>query len=499
MSTIHKNQPETRSLNPRRNHLVMLIALGLFSIFLLFTACEKDAQAQDPPAFPTQGAAADLWPVGTSEIASTSTNATPTTAPYVAPTPGPWIKPTPSPNTESEWSITSVPAVTTPTRVPTESFTVHDLAIEPTIGTAFETLLSRLPDNPTTRRFIRLGDFAGVRDALGLDRLSPDSTEEERNAYFEYLENAEVNYLLGLFISWPSGLRNLFLQRDTFPDMAFNWASVDQFAHSGEWTSNESISLGSTHSTNYDVALGQFDPEKTRASLAACDCDQPNILEHEGTEYFLWGEGDGKASMKDRQKRPFYDFIGRGPQLLLRDGEAYYSITPGVIEEHIEVIQGTRPSLADADGYLGAVQWMASLGIMSDIYIRNHGYTTAEVGDFNRDQKVAITKYIEANPLLLPFDFAARGNGYDGEREFTGLVIVHDDAESAEANTARLLNRLQNGIAGLQYPSRITPWTQLIDRIDIQAHDRFLVARIYFTQTLSPFVLAAPNTLLVHD
>jgi hypothetical protein len=44
-----------------------------------------------------------------------------------------------------------------------------------------------------------------------------------------------------------------------------------------------------------------------------------------------------------------YDNLGRGPHLLVRDGEAYYTVWDGAIEKHIDVIQETKPSLADVE------------------------------------------------------------------------------------------------------------------------------------------------------
>ena len=46
--------------------------------------------------------------------------------------------------------------------------------------------------------------------------------------------------------------------------------------------------------------------------------------------------------------------LGRGSHLLVRDGEAYYTVWDGTvwdgaIEEHIDVIQETKPSLADVE------------------------------------------------------------------------------------------------------------------------------------------------------
>ena len=59
------------------------------------------------------------------------------------------------------------------------------MELEPTTGTAFEHLLELLPDNQATREYTRLSDFGGFADALGIDRLPPGSSRDERDEYIE--------------------------------------------------------------------------------------------------------------------------------------------------------------------------------------------------------------------------------------------------------------------------------------------------------------------------
>ena len=63
----------------------------------------------------------------------------------------------------------------------------------------------------------------------------------------------------------------------------------------------------------------------------------------------------------------------------------------------------------------------------------------------------------------------------------------------------KTLARLFNGVARRQGQGRFTQWTGLIDRVDIEADGKFLIARIYFTQTCGLGSLLPPNTLLVHE
>ncbi|MBN4064427.1 hypothetical protein JYU04_01675 [Dehalococcoides mccartyi] len=403
--------------------------------------------------------------------------------------------------TQSTFALPKIPvSTTTQLREPTESFTVHELDAKPKIGTVFETLLSRLPDNEITRSYTRMIDFGGALDALELERIVPGATHDEQNEYVEYLLGFSNAFNLSPVIhAWPTDQRDYRKIIDTYPDLAFDWMSVEASANSSTYFWGMSSGSNNGVPISYDVALGRFDPEITEEALTACDCDQPDIREHEGIEYFRWGEGDGTGFISDRNTRPFYDHIGRGPDLLVRDGEAYYSINDGVIEEHIEVIQGTLPSLADATNYVEAVQWMSSLGVISEITFRNRGFSTQAVVELRERSKLALADDIEAQPLLLPFEYVVSGAGFDGERDFTGLVVAHSDSESAGVNLDRALTRLFEGVARRQAPGRFTLWTELIDRIDIKADGKFLIARIYFTQSNGLASFLIPNTLLVHE
>jgi hypothetical protein len=232
--------------------------------------------------------------------------------------------------------------------------------------------------------------------------------------------------------------------------------------------------------------------------LSGCDCDQPEIREHEGIEYYAWGEGDGIGQISDRHRRPFYDHIGRGPHLLIREGVAYNTITDGVIDEFIDVVQGVRPSLADDLDFLEAVQWMASMEVLGEITLRRGGFTVEEIVEqlYGRADSADVA---QSEPLLLPFVLAATGIGHDGDRSFAGIVLVHDEAESAGQNLERLLARIRNVTPAGLGSSSIQNWSFRIDRVETQVSDRFLIMRIYFTNPNNSILPAIPGSLLVHE
>ena len=396
---------------------------------------------------------------------------------------------------------------------PADGFELLPLEISPAVGTSFEKLLSMLPDNRTTRQFTRMDDVVGVIDGLGFDRLSPDATAEERRQFIE--EFALNRPSLGLIPrpDWPAGMWDYRSRIDTYTDIGFDLASVGAFASS----SNKSKKIEGVEPADYNVAIGEYDPSRTAAALAACECEQPRILEHNGTEYYLWGPGDRTGHVGDRLKRPFYDHIGRGPYLLIRDGEAYHTIDPGVAEEFIGVIQGTAPSLADNDSYLQAVRWVAATGLVSIMIIKNQGFKIEDVvrsGDGSLSVVVtdgktgeailqappsAIETDILAEELLLPFELAVFGFGWDGKRSYTAIAFVHEDGASAMENRSRLLKRLNRVLTYRSGNDEPESWARRLDTVEIKVANEILILRVYYSNPAHTGSLGASNTLLVHE
>lgn len=369
------------------------------------------------------------------------------------------------------------------------SFVVNELDVNPVEGSVFEDLLKRLPDNQVTRGYTVLGDFAGVIDALGIRPLPMDATAPERKEYVSDAILIEVGGFRPPFPAWPVELQPYQRVVDQFPNLAFDSASVSQFAYAG---TQGFMSTGPPIS--YDVALGDFSYEATAAALSACQCDSPEIREYSEVEYFAWGEGDGIGDLSRRLELPLYDHQGRGPHLLVRDGDAFYSVLDGAINDHIDVFQGTTSSLLEAGDYVNAVQRFVAMGTIREITLRNRGFTLVEATDLLGDKEPA-RESIESSPLLAPFRMAALAEGFDGQRPFTGIFIAHEDSETATINAERLIVRLKEGFA-----LRGLKWSEIVDRIDIQIDENILLARMYMADPSQiHFNLLFGNTLLVHQ
>lgn len=368
-------------------------------------------------------------------------------------------------------------------RHPDDEFEILSLVLEPKTDTVFETLLSKMPDNPTTRARTRLSDSAGVLEALGVEPLQPGYTTDELTTFFKSIvsrsDSGRINDgFVPPTLQWPLELRNFADSLDLLPDLGFDMASADSFAQTGRFFLGGRLTLGDGQMRDYEVALGSFDLDATRSTLSNCDCDQPEVRQHSGMEYYAWSDGTGKQSLARRLERPFYDNLGRGPHLLVRPGEAYYSVWDGVIDEHIDVIQGNAPSLADYQANITASQLIASMGIISQISLGNFGYTVEEIIQGGCCAE-SVEEVVQGQDLLLSFEMVAIGTGFDGERSFVGLVIAHDGPENVEPNIERLLARLRHTAPIFGGRNPVPPLAGQIDLIEISNYEEFLIARIH--------------------
>ncbi len=422
-------------------------------------------------------------------VACSSSNAAEPTAARTA-----TVSPTATPITSDTFGRTATPVPTRssavepyPTRTPTPTSTPTPEPMrvvrldaadfgEPVSGTVYEELLARLPDNDGTRSYAKLADNAGFLEAFGIERPQPGADSQEVAQFYERLSAAWVEGLIPDLPSWPLSLRDYLSVNNWFSNVAFDAWSADQSVNAGDV-----FRLGHSEGPPlvYDIAFGKFDPELTANALAACDCDQPTIRVHDGVEYYSWGtEFIGQIEL--RHTPPMYDHIGRGPSVLVREGEGYYSISYAVMENMIDVLEGNEPSLADDAVYASVSRWIASLGLMRDVTFFSRGFSLddalATSGEQSRDPAL-FEETARKTELFSPFGLVATGVGYDGERPFTGIVISNPDESSAEGNAEIFAERLRTVPISVQSDETYGDQLKLIE---IAVEDNLIIARLYY-------------------
>ncbi len=372
----------------------------------------------------------------------------------------------------------------------------EDAIGEPVAGTVYEDLLARIPDNDFTRRLARLSDYAGVMDYLGLTLPEPGEPESTILRFFNDLnDTATRTGFAPDFPAWPQASRDYLSILERYPYVGFEHWRLEQSVHAGQGFGTFRQAQGPLRL--YDIAFGDFDPQRTVDALAQCDCDQPDIREHDGIEYYSWGP-EFIGEIEKRHSPPLYDHVGRGPRLLILEGEAYYSVSDGVMEDYIDVLQGNVSPLTEVDGYIETARALASLGLMRDMTFVSSGLTVETAVDLS-GQPTLFPQTARKVDLMRPFELAATGVGFDGERAFTGLVITNPDEVTAEFNAERLVDRVWNVP---MMPRSDQTLSERLERLEIAVSGNILLARFYFhhpQQNLIGFPLLGASPLILYE
>lgn len=409
------------------------------------------------------------------------------------------ITPTSTTPTATISNVIATPGITPPPSTPEAVQILRldaDAFGESVAGSVFEDLLARLPDNETTRSYTRLYDYGGMLDLLGLDRFPLGATDEKILEHaLEIFQTDAGGLQIGL-PEWPGYLTVSSDKPNWYPLVGFDYVNVEQSAFANSRyvpDDGEPIPL-----QTYDVAFGLFDADRTANSLASCACDQPMVRMHGGTDYYAWGE-ELIGDLRRRWAPPLYDDIGRGPRLFVGDGEAYWTLQNSAMENLIDVRTGATASLAESAGHIDAVRKMLSLGQMRDITIRSDHLSMDEQSNNRMNDFPTYPDVVQAVPLLEEFALAAEGVGFDGEHVFTGLVIAHDDAATAERNADLLTERIL-GIRRQVQDQEL--WAEIIERVEIAVDGTHVLVRLYY---IAPeihsvgFLILQQETLVVHE
>lgn len=428
----------------QQSRLILVFLLGIFLVAA--TACGSSGNATSPATGPT----ATQQPTAT-PITSDTFGGTPT----IVPTRPSAVEPYPT---------------STPTPLPPPPMQVVLINSggfgEPVAGTVFEDLLVRLPDNESTRSYAVLSDYAGVMEALGIVSPEPgtDTGEDALVDYFDRITETfqRVGFAPGLPV-WPQAMRDYISVTEWFPYVGFDIWSVEQSAHAGRQPST------------YDIAFGDFDPERTANMLAACDCDQPTIRTHEGVEYYSWGT-EFIGEIEKRHGPPIYDYVGRGPRLLIEEGVGYYAIPNAVMEDYIDVSQGNQPSLAEDQAYIDVTRAMAALGLTREMSFYSAQLSVEEASLLDQNPALFV-ETVTRTALLEQFGMVATSIGFDGEKAFTGMVISNPDAATAELNATLLIERIKNVPISTRTD---TTFADQLERVEIGVEGNLVVARFYY-------------------
>ena len=299
---------------------------------------------------------------------------------------------------------------------------------------------------------------------------------------------------------WISGISDYTFSASSFSTMGFDPRNVDFAAAGGK----EPFIL--------EAVVGTYNPEITRARLAECaECMSHEEVVHRGHAYYSWGE-DFKGNLRERHSPPAYDHLGRGGRISVQPGLVFRAVHTVGIQSLIDVVARTTDSLWDSEEMRLVAQAMVDLGAYAVSYTEADMSLAALVPLYEKQrvriisdkpkpqqQEYSVSRMTDP-PALLPFRAIASGLGLTSLDKPTHVfwVIVHDSDETARANAERLAARLEEGVT-LDFG---IPWTDLIQRIEMEIRGALLLVRILrVPDTRFPAAFQTPewSPVVVHE
>ncbi|MFW6195340.1 MAG: hypothetical protein ACOC5M_02345, partial [Chloroflexota bacterium] len=315
-------------------------------------------------------------------------------------------------------------------------------------------------------------------------------------------------------VFWPRHLSRYASAFEPLSQLGWDGRSVHAYASAGGQTVGN---MAAQHEGSYEVALGDFDPQRTESTLESCEeCHEPQVRERSGISYYHFN-GEGRRGRTDP---PLYDEVGRGGDLLVREGEAFYSWEDGVVPDFIDLLSDDEaPSLAREGDYPLVAEKLAaggadhSMGITThSMYLEGEG-EDAVIRGTSLDESLHMLdehemRAVRKGPLLKPFTMAGSGAGMDDEGAwFRAIVLVHEDEAAADENAELFARRLQEGAHRGRMEDgeyRDTGFDEEIERVETQAEGRVMTARLYprpdaRSLQVHPWDVPNARVLLLHE
>ncbi len=356
---------------------------------------------------------------------------------------------------------------------------------------AYEDLLSWIPDSPEARIEVFINDYALARRLFDIPLPGPGDEDEALEEFYDWMPplGYDPEYPTPVFefgaTSFFGPINHLQYLRDNLQHLAFDARNLDQ-----------SISAG-VPPGGIDLEQGRFDPQAAERALEACsECSPFTREEHKGVTYYAWGE-DGLIQEPDMQwAPPAFDRLGRGGRIAVFEEYLVRANTSVEIRSIIDAMLNETSSLANVEEFRLLAAAMSELGayvMMLSDDVEAHtvdGLARQSLGDSapQSDLDAFKEKIGEAvgDEFLRSYVAYATGAGLDEGGAYTALALVHADPAIAEENVERLRMSIETGMS-LYYGQ---PWTDSIDvgASEFSSKGRVLLAKLrgdFFVNWLS--------------
>ena len=357
-------------------------------------------------------------------------------------------------------------------------------------GSGYEELLGTVPDTPEVRSSVHIDDYALVRSVFDLPDFHLPGPEDNEATLQEFYAWRPPLVWEGdgsdppIFSFGGTSFFGAFPQhRNHIPEnlqyLAFDVRNIDQ-----------TITAGPLDDL-LDVVRGGFDPRFTGKALESCSaCSPPSLEKHRGVLFYSWGE-DYKFDPTMTNAPPAFDHLGRGGRIAVLDEYVFRAFGTGAMRSLIDTHMNENPSLADVEEFRLLAGGMSQLGaytmFLSDNVetFRLDGYAALVLADLSPSEwqiEILQARFAEPGPLR-PYEAFASGAGTDEHGTYMALVLVHAGGGDAKENVALLRARIERGSSAIYE----TPWSSEIDKSEIQAEGRLVLAKLRGAISLNPF------------
>ena len=346
----------------------------------------------------------------------------------------------------------------------------------------YEELLQNIPDIPGASNGVYINDYALVHELFEIPIPGPEADDEAR-----------LDYLVALALEWRTGLGpgplisayniNSIAFFDNWQYLGFDFRDIDQ-----------SVLAGSFAAT-LEVVRGRFNPGATDRALSACsECPQGQRLEHNGIQFYSWGE-DGISDISKRFSPPAFDQLGRGGRIAILDDYVFRTVVTEDMRALIDANRGDRRSIADREDF----QLLASALTELNIYSAFLSGDVPLLQEIIQERLKIESASLQGTPLL-PYVAYAAGVGKDQNGDFMAIVLVHSDSVAADANVDRLFNRIEETELFVTRQAWRTVVTS-VDDVEIRSVGKVLIAKLPLetSRTIWRDVVQTGDPLLLHE
>ncbi|NVL91220.1 MAG: hypothetical protein HWN69_09585 [Desulfobacterales bacterium] len=328
-------------------------------------------------------------------------------------------------------------------------------------GELYKEILQMVPEALGTELKIGITNHEWLRTECGISRPSSDAGADDVNEYLNELLAAGcdmneyiIHFASGSFLCGIGMVSSISESPIRYENVGFGPQNVDI---------DVGITLGASQ---IEIILGQFDLGAIDEAMNRMDESvKPVRTKYKGVDILDWG-GSG-VDLNRKLAPPVYDQLGRGGVIAIQGDCIMRALEMETIKQMIDARKGDIPSLADNNDFVMITDALAEMGARN-LYLSGDVPSYEIYRGLKESVKTSWGAIWEVE-LLDTYNVSGSGTGKDELGNYSSVVLVFDDAESAETNVEKLTNRIN---AGMEL--RNTVWPENPDEYEIRAEGRTL-------------------------